>query len=65
MYCYKCAKEIPEASAYCPICGAKLESKGIKLSGDAELKYVIENLGREPVLVHKTMLRDGYNDVEL
>ena len=44
MYCYKCAKELPEASAYCPICGAKLESKGIKLSGDAELKYVIENL---------------------
>lgn len=28
-------------------------------------EYVIENLGREPVMVHKTMLRDGYNDVEL
>ena len=28
-------------------------------------EYVIENLGREPVMVHKTMLRDGYNEVEL
>ena len=25
-------------------------------------KYVIENLGKEPIRVHKTMLRDGYQD---
>ena len=23
-------------------------------------KYVIENLGKEPICVHKTCLRDGY-----
>lgn len=28
-------------------------------------EYVIENLGKEPVMVHKTMLRDGYQDVIL
>lgn len=28
-------------------------------------EYVIENLGKEPVMVHKTMLRDGYQDVVL
>lgn len=28
-------------------------------------EYVIENLGKEPVMVHKTMLRDGYKDVIL
>ena len=27
--------------------------------------YVIENLGAEPIRVHKTLLRDGYQDVEL
>lgn len=25
-------------------------------------KYVIENLGKEPVMVHKTLLRDGYEN---
>ncbi len=28
-------------------------------------EYVIENLGKEPVMVHKTMLRDGYQEVVL
>lgn len=28
-------------------------------------RYIIENLGREPVMVHKTLLRDGYQDVVL
>ena len=28
-------------------------------------EYVVENLGKEPVMVHKTMLRDGYQDVIL
>ena len=28
-------------------------------------EYVVENLGKEPVMVHKTMLRDGYQDVVL
>lgn len=28
-------------------------------------EYVIEHLGKEPVMVHKTMLRDGYQDVVL
>ena len=27
--------------------------------------YVIENLGAEPIRVHKTLLRDGYKDVVL
>ena len=27
--------------------------------------YVIENLGAEPIRVHKTLLRDGYQDVVL
>ena len=25
-------------------------------------RYVIENLGREPVMVHKTCLREGYQN---
>lgn len=28
-------------------------------------EYVVENLGKEPVMVHKTMLRDGFQDVIL
>ena len=28
-------------------------------------EYVIENLGKEPISVHKTLLRDGYRDVVL
>ena len=28
-------------------------------------EYVVENLGKEPIMVHKTMLRDGYMDVVL
>lgn len=28
-------------------------------------RYVIENLGKEPIRVHKTMLRDGYENDEL
>lgn len=28
-------------------------------------EYVIENLGKEPIMVHKTMLRDGFMDVVL
>ena len=28
-------------------------------------EYEIVNLGKEPVMVHKTMLRDGYQDVVL
>ena len=28
-------------------------------------EYVIENLGAEPIRVHKTLLRNGYEDVEL
>jgi hypothetical protein len=25
-------------------------------------RYVVENLGKEPIRVHKTMLRDGYEN---
>lgn len=44
----------------------KTVSKYYKWEVPADMgSYEIINLGKEPIRIHKTMLRDGYKDVEL